>query len=468
MSDGTKQVMDLLEADREEKPLKVAIIGDSVIDEYFYVTANRVSPEFPIPVMRSDTARPTMTLPGAAGNVASQFRPWNVDTRLYTLLDKKLQGVLGKSGSNFSRSAFMNTDGRVPVKKRLYQGNFPLCRWDVEQYNYGLNDVDIKDARERLYESYMGGPKPDVAVFSDYNKGLFSPDINWVGGHKCATIVDPKSGPLEKWTGCDVFKPNAKEARDLSGYTDWKKQADFFQRNLGCKAVVITEGGTGVCGIYKGKHFEYRPDDVCPAESVIGAGDCFLAFLAMTVLRMNFQDAVRVAWQAGAVYVGRKHNRPVQPQELLRYVNPTMAKYVTADFLRDRDFPITLTNGCFDLLHSGHIALLRYCKSVGHKVVVAVNSDESVAGIKGPGRPVVPVIQRMEALANLEVVDYVTMFTEPTPKALIDMVLPEVLVKGGDYKPEEVVGADSAEEVKIFPLASGLSTTSLIEKIKAQ
>jgi D-beta-D-heptose 7-phosphate kinase/D-beta-D-heptose 1-phosphate adenosyltransferase len=182
---------------------------------------------------------------------------------------------------------------------------------------------------------------------------------------------------------------------------------------------------------------------------------------------MPLRRAVAVAWEAGAVYVQRKHNRPVSPQDLLAHVDPIAAKFVTNDWLRDRDFELTFTNGCFDIIHSGHLELLKYCKSIGNKVVVAVNSDESVKVLKGCDRPINTLAHRMQMLAQLSCVDYVVSFEEETPEEILGDISPNILVKGGDYCPDDVVGKDLVEEVRIFPLMADQSTTHLIEKIKS-
>jgi D-beta-D-heptose 7-phosphate kinase/D-beta-D-heptose 1-phosphate adenosyltransferase len=250
----------------------------------------------------------------------------------------------------------------------------------------------------------------------------------------------------------------------LSGYRDWKDQADFFLKELNCKAVVITLGKEGVVGKTEKGYFQYFPKRETVAESVIGAGDCFVAFLAMAVAKMPIADAVMVAWEAGAVYVQRKHNRPVSAHDLLKHIDPIVSKYTTPEWLADRDFEIVLLSGTFDMLHAGHMEALKFCQMTGKKVVVAVNSDESLKG----SPPLIPLGERMEMLAQLQYVDHILSFDEPTPLELIETIVPEVIVKGGNMKPEEVVGFGITEEVKVCPLLKGVSTKEIVEKIKEQ
>lgn len=457
----------------KKRQTKIAVIGDAMIDEYFYVDASRVSPEFPVPVMRSDWDSPALTVPAGAGNVAMQFQHWNVDLQLFGLLDKPTSDLLLENNINivdcvFPGNYLATQDFHCPIKRRYYQGQFPLCRWDVEAVNYGVADLELHQAK--LCEAYRA-TKPEVAVFSDYNKGLFGKKVaQWFAEEgDTITIVDPKKGPIDKWRGCTIFKPNQKEAEELSGAKDWKNQCNFFQRAIGCMAVVITQSGEGVVGKVMDKFFEYRPAQYKPCQSVIGAGDCFSAFLAMTMAH-NFDivDAVKIAWEAAAVYVQSRHNQPVTAHDLQKHIDPIKAKYVVPEFLTDRpkDHKLIFTNGCFDLIHEGHIRLLQQAKKLGTHLVVALNTDSSTSRLKGLARPIQDLQERSAIISGLECVDYVVSFDEDTPAEVLNIIKPNVIVKGGDYKPEEVVGHELAE-VAIIALMPGKSTTAKINKINA-
>ena len=462
-----------------KRKVKIAVVGDSMLDEYYFVDANRVSPEFPIPVLQSPDTTPKVIVPGGAGNVACQFKDWNVDLQLFSLLDGETNGILMENEIDTRHSVFPAKGFHCPIKRRFYQGQFPLCRWDIEEPNGG---VDIDSAREWLCKNFKS-TKPEVAIFSDYNKGVFvKKRQDWfyedeIQEGTIITIVDPKKGPIDAWKGCTIFKPNQVEAEVLSGgIKDWKNQCNFFQRIVGCMAVVITQGKDGVVGKVGGTFFEYRPEITKQCQSVIGGGDCFSAFLAMTMAH-NFDivDAVKIAYEAGSVYVLNRHNQPVSPYDLQKHIDPIKAKYVTSEFLRNRptDHNLIFTNGCFDLLHEGHIQLLRQAKALGGQLVVAVNSDDSVRRLKGESRPIQDLQERMVILSSLEFVDYVVSFKEDTPLELIKNIKPNVIVKGGDYKPEEVVGYGEMVfggmvKVVVLPLLPGKSTSIKINKIIAK
>ena len=450
---------------KKHKPL-VYLVGDCMIDEYFNIEANRISPEFPIAVMRSGHDRPQISVPGGAGNAVKQFVNFNADVKYFGFVDPQATKLLNNHHINTKFCVCLPEHAHVPVKKRLYNGDFPLCRWDIEEKYYGLVIEELKLVQQELHSLWSAAPNPEVAIFSDYDKGIFSGTPQEWFNKDTITIIDPKKGPLEKWRGCTVFKPNSKEAFELSGISGWQRQCDFFQAKLGCMAVVITDGAKGVMGKVGATPFEYRPENEVPAESVIGAGDCFVSFLALGLAyAMDLVEAVKVAYEAGRVYVQHKHNLPLTPYDLMRHVDPVEAKLVEADDLRIRNFSLAMTNGCFDMgLTENHIKSLRIAKSKADMLVVAINSDESVARLKGEGRPIMKLDERKRIVASLECVDFVVTNPYDFPVDLVKQIMPDCLVKGGDYKAEDVAGYGIVPIV-IHPVFAGISTTDKIKKV---
>jgi len=447
--------------------LRVGVFGDCMVDEYYYTEVNRISPEFPIPVMRSSREDMRYALPGGAANVAYQFRHFNVNAYLVAMVNDYAKQVYDLAGVN--TTLCRHCEHQVPVKKRFYHTDFPLSRWDIE----GPSEFHSEPVYEGILDTLLG---MDVFVFSDYNKGFFDDVTHYdhafrplITQTSIPTIVDPKAEDIEKWKGCTVFKPNALEAKRLSkGRADWCSQARYFQKKLGCKAVVITMGGEGVNCLVEGHIFKYTPRRTASnVNSVVGAGDCFIAFLAMALGRgTSVQEAVEIAYEAGAIYVQNKHNEPVTRHLLLAQEDPIAAKFRSPKDLATRDYKLAFTNGCFDLLHPGHLATLQFAKDKADKLVVAVNGDQSVARLKGPSRPVNGLANRMRLLAALQMVDFVVSFDEDTPARLIDAIRPDVLVKGGDYRPEQIVGYETVAEVFAAPMVEGMSTSILIERMR--
>lgn len=440
-----------------ESKVNIHCVGDAMIDQYYEVATSRISPEAPVSIIQS-ASEDRIERPGGAANVAYQLRHYQVESKLICFADLHASEVY--RAHNLPYYHCCNYSVQTPRKKRFLDNGIQVKRWDVETPNYGLTDNDSLQAqRESLHSCKQLGNLPDVAILSDYGKGFFSyHGSDWVGRYRdTVTIVDPKTA---SWPWCTIFKPNAKEAEQLTGRKDWRMQCDLLRQN--CKSVVITQGGDGVVGWDGGtnEYFEYRPDQRVQTRSVIGAGDCFVAHLALAVAhKFSVAEAAEIAFRAGAIYVQNALNRPVVPAELAE------DKLVLPGDLYSRDFKLVMTNGCFDILHSGHVQLLQYAKTLGDKLCVAVNSDVSVKLLKGDKRPIIPLIERMKMLAGLGCVDFVISFDEETPYNLYSRLRPDVLVKGSDWD-GNMIGANFAKEAATYPLVKGFSTTNIIERIK--
>lgn len=435
---------------------RVAVFGDAILDEYYEVSAHRVSPEFPIPVFNSEDDVPGIVLGGAA-NVSRQFSNFNFDVSLFALTNEKIKylgGDINMEGCIFSKG--------VPVKKRFYSDGFPLFRFDVEKTRYGLDSDALKRLQQKLLEKLHASGPFSVVVFSDYDKGLFHGMEDFLGeiDEGTITIVDPKKSPVNRWRGCTIIKPNSAEAAEMSGEHDWRRQCDFFMRETGCQAVVITQAGDGVVGNVQGVWFEHRPEVRKAPRSVVGAGDAFVAFLAMCMAHsIDIRRAVEIAFEACSLYVDEPRNLPLYPYQ----VSPS--KFVDPRILEKRDFSLAFTNGNFDILHPGHIELLKFARSKAEGLVVALNSDESVRK-QGKRHPLInPLEYRKSMMEALGWVDFVVDFNEETPYEVIKKIRPDVLVKGSDWP--NPVGSDLVSEVHSFGLLEGHSTTSIIEKIRS-
>lgn len=446
---------ELIERQFDCRP-RIAIFGDAMLDEYYEVSADRVSPEFPIPVFQAPDDTPSIVLGGAA-NVCRQFSNFNFNVSLFALTNERikyLSGDIDMEGCIFSR--------RVPVKKRFYSEGFPLFRFDVETGDYGLSPDSLKKLQGRLLEKMLSRDPFDVIVFSDYDKGLFRGMEDFIGSidEGTITIVDPKKAPVSRWKGCTIIKPNAKEAAEMSGHSDWRRQCEFFVRETGCQAVVITQAGDGVVGNVQGVWFEHRPAFKKSPRSVVGAGDAFVAFLAMCMAHsIDIRRSVEIAFEACSLYVDEPRNRPLYPYQICS------SKCIDPRILKKRDFSLAFTNGCFDILHPGHLELLKFARSKADGLVVALNSDESVRRQK-KSHPLINSLEYRKSMVEaLGCVDFVVDFYEDTPYELINKIDPDVLVKGSDWG--DPVGFDIVPEVHSFDLIAGHSTTKIIEKISS-
>jgi D-beta-D-heptose 7-phosphate kinase/D-beta-D-heptose 1-phosphate adenosyltransferase len=335
-----------------------------------------------------------------------------------------------------------------------------VVRHDIETPLCGLDSNTVDIATMQIID-LINKPNADVAIFSDYNKGFFSSKHQIIDLYKdVITIVDPKTGPLSKWKGCTVFKPNSNEAKTLTGLTQWKEQAKYLQNELECEAVVITFGGDQVSGIWNGEFFNFIPHRSVAVESVVGAGDCYAAFFAMAMGHgFSVPESAEIAWSAGAIYVQNIRNRPITPAEL------SIDGIVDPLDLTNRDFKLVMTNGCFDVgLTQGHVKCLEYAKQQGDKLVVAINSDSSIKRLKGGNRPIMDLAERAFILSSLKCVDFVVSFEEDTPLEVIQQIHPDIIIKGGDYTIEQVVGNGLAKII-IAPFYESSSTTEKLMKI---
>lgn len=438
-----------------DRRVKVAVVGDSMLDEYYEVSADRLSPEFPIPVMLSPDGKPFKVALGGAANVCAQFKNFNFDVELFSLTNERIKEIRGSI--DMDQSIFSK---RVPLKRRFYSGDFPLCRMDVECFLYGLDEEQFAVIQGKIFERLIESDA-EIVIFSDYGKGLFHGVSGLPSslGEEKIIIVDPKDGPAEKWKGCTIIKPNYKEARNITGASDPRIQCDLLMRRTGCQAVVITQEGSGVVGNVMGSWFEYRPEFSSEPVSVIGAGDCFVALLAMCMAHsVDIRKAVEIAFKGCSSYIKRPFNTPISPVDL------EPGKIVSESSLVGRDFSLAFTNGCFDIIHPGHVALLEFAKSKAERLVVAINSDES-ARRQNKSHPLVNDLNfRKSMISSLGCVDYVVDFDDDTPLRLLERLKPEVMVKGSDWP--NPVGAEHAGQVCLFDRIGDYSTTGIFEKIR--
>jgi D-beta-D-heptose 7-phosphate kinase/D-beta-D-heptose 1-phosphate adenosyltransferase len=435
----------------------INIIGDSMFDMYYDVSVNRISPEFPIPVYKSQSEMPDSgVIPGGAANVAMQFKHFNVNINYISLISSYAKIIFESNGINTNYCKIV--DGMlIPSKKRIFAENIPLVRWDIEKESFGLDDI-----KKHLMDLTI--PNSDLNLFSDYNKGVFATPWFRKFFKNTKSIVDPKNANIDLWEDCDVFKPNSIEAKFLSNKKNWQDQIEFFTNSIRCKSVVITQGGSGVVG-KDTDFFEYKPQDKGVAvESVIGAGDCFITFLSMAIAHgFSLADSCEIAYKAGSLYVQRKLNKPISPAELFTLSSDKFVE--DPEILVQRNFDLAFTNGCFDFgLTAAHADLLRFAKKQKSKLVIALNSDASVARLKGLDRPILPLEERIKIISAFDCVDYVVAFDEDTPAELLQKIRPDCIVKGGDYKKEDVVGSHLADVI-LFDYMRVSSTTDKIDKL---
>ncbi|MEW6144201.1 MAG: D-glycero-beta-D-manno-heptose 1-phosphate adenylyltransferase [Thermodesulfobacteriota bacterium] len=470
---------------------KVLVVGDIMLDRHVRGTVERISPEAPVPVLR---VTEEACAPGGAGNVAVNLRTLGAKVELAGSLGKDREG---DEIVHFLREHDIGTGGIVrdrakptTSKTRLIAGNQQIARMDkeVDAHPHGSVDKALMKSIERAVREF----KPRGIIISDYSKGvltdtLVSRVIELAKKSRIFVTVDPKGKNYQKYRGADAITPNLREAETASGIkiTDeltLGKAAEIIMKQTEAGFVLITRGADGIS--YFSRHGESGTVPSHPVEvfDVTGAGDTAASVFTLSYIASSLLgESVKIANAAAGIVVSRIGTASVTKADLEAYfareeqkekgkIRTRGALAKTLAGLRAKGRKVVFTNGCFDLFHTGHLRLLREARKLGDALVVAINSDRSVRKLKGPGRPYIGEEDRALLLAALDCVDYICVFGEDTPLELIKELKPDVLVKGGDYRREDIIGGDFVESlggrVAIIPLIEGMSTSSLAEKIK--
>ena len=461
---------------------RLLVIGDVMLDRYWHGEASRVSPEAPVPVVKVGNREDR---PGGAGNVALNMAALGSAVRLVGIVGNDETGLellsrLNAAGvyCDFLQSA----DKPTITKLRVIGQHQQLIRLDFEQE---FEAADIIGLQGKV-KSLIGDSQ--VMVLSDYGKGALQETANLIelGRSKdIPIIVDPKGTNFEKYRGATLLTPNLSEFEAVVGYSN--NEEEFVNKglrlvkDLNLEAILITRGEHGMTLIRPDSPELHLPARAQEVFDVTGAGDTVISVLAAAMAAGNgLADATALANLAAGLVVGKLGTAAISGPELRRAVLVELDSgrgVMTAEQLqiavqdaKAHDEKIVFTNGCFDIVHAGHVGYLAKAKQLGDRLIVAINDDESAHRLKGPGRPINPVERRMAVLAGLEAVDWVVSFSEDTPEPLLEFLQPEVLVKGGDYTMDEVVGGDYVNsyggEVRVLEFLDDCSTSAIMEKMK--
>ncbi len=459
----------------------IIVIGDVMLDRYWSGQAARISPEAPVPVVRVNTIEDRV---GGAGNVALN---------------------IAKLGGKVTLLGVVGDDAEGDILRRLLEAEGVVCDFVVEQeirsicklrvmaqhqqlIRIDFEETSLKfDSDTLLARLVKHLPKNHTTVFSDYGKGTLANISTYILAAKQAGIkvlVDPKGVDYQRYAHADLITPNLSELQAVVGVTE--NEEDLLEKGRRLlkqhqiPTLLLTRGEAGMT-LIQDDQVHSLPAQAKDVFDVTGAGDTVIAVMALCVaLDMVLDDAMYLANLAGGIVVGKLGTSTVSMPELTRAMHGDRdSRYgiVSEDELaqilvgaKAHDERIIMTNGCFDLLHAGHVTYLQQAKALGDRLVVAVNSDASVRQLKGESRPINGLQERMTVLAALACVDWVVSFEEETPERLYCRLLPDVIVKGGDYSSEQVAGGDcvirAGGEVKILQFVDGQSTTAMIKKAR--
>ncbi|ATD07655.1 MULTISPECIES: bifunctional D-glycero-beta-D-manno-heptose-7-phosphate kinase/D-glycero-beta-D-manno-heptose 1-phosphate adenylyltransferase HldE [Pseudoalteromonas] len=468
---------------------KVLVVGDVMLDRYWHGDTGRISPEAPVPVVKVSALEDKA---GGAANVAKNIAHLDGKVGLLGLIGeddngKTLEAILTKE--NIESSLVNVVELPTIAKMRVISRHQQVVRLDLEE-PFQLSHSQL--LLERLKQEV---DKYDFVLFSDYNKGALCAISEMIAVAKAAgktVLIDPKNSDLSLYQGADFITPNLNEFKLAGGDTSSEEALTSSARELlktsGIGAMLLTRSEQGMSLITSTEKFDF-PAQVQEVSDVTGAGDTVIATLTtMLGAGMSAKDAVEVANIAAGIAVSKLGAATVSPEELSRklgqYLRETGEHYQTPfeevlkhiTFAKQNGETIVFTNGCFDILHAGHVRYLAQAKAMGDRLVVGLNNDESISRLKGPERPINPLKERAMVLSALASVDWVIPFgsveESDTPAKLIEMVSPDILVKGGDYKVEEIAGAEhvlnQGGKVEVLAFLDGCSTSNVIKKAQLQ
>lgn len=468
--------------------LKCLVVGDLMLDEYLWGKTERISPEAPVQVV--DVLREDLRL-GGAGNVANNLLALGCQVTVASVIGEDENGwallkAFNRQGID-TTPVYQEAGRRTGRKTRVIASNQQIVRIDRESREplVGQQEQQLVHWLEQHSAGF------DVILISDYLKGVLTPAVlaaitTTARSHRIPVLADPKGTDYRKYHGATCLTPNRKEAEAASGVAihddaSLQQAAESIMSTVGLDNLLITRSEEGMslfCGNGETVHI---PTVAREVFDVTGAGDTVLALLACGLAGgLTLAESARLANVAAGIAVAKLGTSVVTPVEIIDAVAATHrdsdSKIKNREVLaaiiegeRAKGKRVVFTNGCFDLLHAGHVKYLQAARRLGDLLVLGLNSDASVRRLKGAKRPLIDEDERGHLMAALDCIDYVCLFEEDTPLELITALKPQILVKGGDYTPEGVVGKDIVESyggrVELIPFVDGKSTTNIIEKI---
>ena len=462
---------------------RVLVAGDVMLDRYLFGATSRISPEAPVPVVHVRTSDDRA---GGAANVAVNLAVLGVRTTLLGVVGNDAEAAMLKEvleqqavDCRFSYSDTRPTTTKTRVQSRGQQ----LIRLDREESGEVSSGPSLVPALAATLESV------DAVVLSDYGKGALGDVAEMIAACRTAGVpvmIDPKGTDFDKYRGASVITPNQSEFEAVAGIAasddDMVERARKMLLDLELDALLVTRSEKGMLLVEGGQEPFFLRTHAREVYDVTGAGDTVIAtFAAAYASGTNFQSSSGLANLAAGLVVRKIGVASVTPSELRIALHQRgqggRGQVAEAELLsligesKERGERIVMTNGCFDVLHAGHVAYLEEAKSLGDRLVVAVNDDDSVRRLKGADRPVNTLADRMAVLAGLASVDWVVPFTEDTPGRLIAAVLPDVLVKGGDYRTDQIAGArevlENGGEVRALGFREGHSSSRIIDMLRS-
>lgn len=477
----------------------IFVIGDIILDINFFAKVTRNAPEKEtIPIYNISTINYIL---GGSANVANNLKQLDSDITLIGIIGSDHSGNIVTQelmNQNIRHKLFVDDKRQTTTKHRIYRrdntNNNTEMDYDL-QVRYDTEDThEIDTTLSNKIMDYVivenkNNKKIDAIILSDYDKGTLTKElcqniIQYSNIHGIPTFVDPKIKNYMKYIGCFLFKPNQNESEVLTTKTNLPNIMESLKSLIQCDHILLTRGKEGM--ILDNLQNRIEHEEIIHVVDVTGAGDIVMAILVYCYLKYNdLMISARISNYIAGKSVGVVGNYSTSVDDISEYFtnflrdsssvlqNPPVGPKIIYDYEIEKlsefntmKHRVVFTNGCFDIIHSAHIKLLQYAKSHGDILVVGLNSDESIRRLKGNCRPINYIDERSNILSCFDFVDYIIIFNNDTPYEILKHIKPDVIVKGGDYKVENIIGSEFAEEVILFNFIQGKSSTRVINKIK--
>jgi len=453
---------------------KILVVGDIILDINYICETNRIAPEANIPVYN---VLDTTYILGGASNVAKNLNNLNCNVEIISIIGNDIVGekiISLINECNIKNKLFIDINRKSTQKNRIIINNSIVTRYDIED-TYDVNDT----FSDKIIEYIKSQSNIDAIIISDYDKGVVTrymceKIIYYCNNNNIYTFIDPKIKDILKYKGCFCLKPNMNEGTILSGETKINNIIGYIKKKINCENIVLTCGKNGIYTNSEENHIMH--DNTIQVLDVTGAGDIVTSVLTYSYLQnKNILFASKVANYIGGKSVQTLGNYNLTLNDIHEYYESIS---YSNKIIYDSDFDnitniskknnVVFTNGCFDILHSAHIKLLKFSKKQGDILVVGLNSDDSIKRLKGTTRPINNIQERSTILAQFDFIDYIIIFEDDTPLNILKLLQPNIMVKGGDYKKEEIIGAEYAKNVILFNFINNKSTSLVIQKINSQ
>jgi D-beta-D-heptose 7-phosphate kinase/D-beta-D-heptose 1-phosphate adenosyltransferase len=463
--------------------MNILVIGDIMVDVNYISKINRIAPEASIPIYEVSNIHYIL---GGASNVAQNLKKLNTNVELIGVIGKDEMGEKIKHLLNekeIKHTLYVDNNRKTTQKNRIFKNKELHVRFDIEE-----TDNISEEIEKTLFQFVTQKKEVEAIIISDYDKGVITPDlcnkiINYANEHNIYTFIDPKIKNVQKYKNCFCFKPNLHEGQLIARTNQIGDIFNNIKSMINPQHIVLTCGEKGmyIDNIENSIHPESNPH----VTDVTGAGDVVMSVLVyMFLLKKDLLYASKVAnYVAGKSiqYIGNYDVSLIDIHEYYSKQNPSNLidstisnnprDKIIHDFEREKIMELSkksrvvFTNGCFDIIHSAHIENLQFAKKQGDLLVVGLNSDESVRRLKGSPRPINHIHERSRLLSLFDFVDYIIVFEQDTPLDIIRLLQPYIIVKGSDYKKEEIIGLEYSKNVVLFEYKEGKSSTNVINKI---